>query len=121
MSSDRIEEKKCEEYLPCILTDQEILKYSRELAKQSQDLGATEDRKKNVMADITAQIKKLEAEININARKISTGEEHRPVKCIWEINYTRGFKKLIRQDTMEVIKQKEIEQAERQITSPVTQ
>jgi hypothetical protein len=116
---DRIEKKNCEEYLPCQLTEVEILSYSRELAKQNQDLAATEDRKKNVMADITAQMKKLEAEININARKISTGEEHRYVKCIWEYNYTRGFKRLIRLDTSDVVKQKELDQTDRQTTAVV--
>lgn len=117
MAEEKIENQECEEYLPCVLTEQEILTYSRELAKQNQDLAATEDRKKNVMADITAQVKKLEADININARKISTGEEYRNVKCIWEFNYTRGFKKLIRLDTYETLKQKEIDQRDRQISA----
>jgi hypothetical protein len=111
---DLIEEEKCEKFLPCQLTEQEILVTARDLAHLNQDLSATEDRKKNVMADIQAQIKKLEAEINIDARKISTGEEHRQVKCIWERNFTGGLARLIRQDTQEVLDQKEISQKERQ-------
>jgi len=109
-----IEEEKLEKYLPCKLTEKELMDCARELAKLNQDLSATEDRKKNVMADIQAQIKGLEADINIDARKISTGEEHRPVPCIWERNFTRGLSRLIRQDTKEIIDQKEISQQERQ-------
>jgi hypothetical protein len=57
----------------------------------------------------------LEAEISVNSRKISTGEEYRIVPCEWEKDFTTGIKKMRRLDTLDVVKEKNIDQSERQI------
>lgn len=111
---ERIETKPCEEYLSCVLSDKELIERSRELAKANEDLSDVEAKKKDVMADFTAQQKKHEANIGVLSRVVSTGKEYRHVKCEWEINWTRGFKRLIRLDTQDVVKQLEIDPKERQ-------
>ena len=42
----KIEEKEVTEYLPCILSDNELIVRSKELAKANEDLSTVEDRKK---------------------------------------------------------------------------
>lgn len=117
--AERIEKKNCEEYLQCVLSDKELIDRSRELAKANEDLSDVEAKKKDVMADFTAQQKKHEANIGMLSRVVSTGKEYRYIKCEWEINWTRGFKKLIRLDTQDVVKQLEIDQKERQVVADV--
>lgn len=111
---DYIETEKAMEYLACVLTDQELIEKSKELAKANEDLETAEDRKKDLMADITATIKKHEANIGQLARIVSQGKEYREIKCEWEINYTRGIKTLYRQDTGEIVKTGTVTQKDRQ-------
>ena len=113
---DYTEVEKYEEYLPCILSEKELIEKSRELARAKEDLASAEDRKKDVMADITAQIKKHEANIGLLARIVSQGKEYRQVKCELIRNFTKGFKSHTRLDTGEVLKSIPIETKERQST-----
>jgi len=109
-----IEKEQVDEFLPCKLSEKELLQAARELAANTQDMDALENRKKRVNDDIKAEVSKLEAEISVNSRKISTGEEYRLVPCEWKKDFTVGVKRLRRLDTDEVIKEKNIEQHERQ-------
>lgn len=109
------ESKPCEEYLQCILTDQELITKSRELAKANEDLADVEAKKKDVMADFTAQQKKHEANIGVLSRIVSTGKEYRNVKCEWQFHYDKGRKMLRRMDTDDIIRTEEITQKERQV------
>jgi len=112
---EKIEIKSADkQYLECILTDDELIERSRSLAKANQDLADVEARKKDVMADFTAQQKKHEANIGVLSRKVSTGKEYRDVECEWSINFTSGFKALIRKDTREIIKTEPVTSKDRQ-------
>ena len=117
----RIELKQCEEYLSCELTDGELIERSKQLAKANEDLADVEARKKDVVADFTAQQKRHEANIGVLSRVVSTGKEYRTVKCEWEINWTRGIKRLIRLDTQVIVKEAEIDQKERQVQAELQQ
>jgi len=110
-----IEKVQVDEFLPCKLSEKELLQAARELAANTQDMDALEGRKKRVNDDIKAEVSKLEAEISVNSRKISTGEEYRIVPCEWEKDFTTGIKKMRRLDTLDVVKEKNIDQSERQI------
>jgi len=116
---ERIESRKCDEYLQYVLSDKELIDRSRELAKSNEDLADVEAKKKDVVTDFTAQQKKHESNIGVLSRVVSTGKEYRNVKCEWEINWTRGFKKLVRLDTQDVVKQLEIDQKERQTVAEI--
>lgn len=111
----KTETKPCEEYLQCILTDRELILRSKELAKCNEDLADVEAKKKDVMASFTAQQKKHEADIGVLSRVVSTSKEYRYVKCEWFYDYNSGIKTLTRLDTLEIIKQEEISQKERQV------
>ena len=108
----KVEETK--EYLECILTTEEHLDRAQKLAKANEDLQSAEDRKKDIMAGITAEIKKHEASIGVLTRIVAQGKEYRNVPCEWRINYTRGVKHLVRLDTEETIKTDTVAQKERQ-------
>jgi hypothetical protein len=105
--------------LQCVLTNDELLKYSRELAQANQDLSALEDKKKDVVAGFTAQAKRIEADINMNALKVSTGKEMRDVKCVWDYDYERKIKILTRLDTGEVLQEDELTPEELQEVLPL--
>ena len=111
---DHIEKKECTEYLSCVLSEKELIEKGKELAAANEELAQAENRKKDLMADITAQIKKHEANIGALSRIVSQGKEYRNVACEWEINYTKGTKVQTRLDTYEVIKNNLLEQCERQ-------
>ena len=111
----RVEEKPCEEYLPCVLTQEEFLDRSKKLAKANEDAEDLAKRKKDVTADFSAQQKKVEARIGVLTRVVSSGKEYRDgVKCVWIFDYTAGIKKLKRLDTQEIIREAAISQLERQ-------
>lgn len=112
--AEHIEIRKCTEYLSCILSEKELVGKARELAKANEDLESAEDKKKDLMADITAQIKRHEANIGVLSRIVSQGKEYRDVPCEWTFNYTKGRKSLMRLDTLDIIKSLEIDQKDRQ-------
>jgi hypothetical protein len=111
---DRIETKGAIETLPVMLTIEEHLDRSQKLAKANQDGVEIEAKKKDIVADFAAQLKKIEATLGALSRIVASGKEYRDVKCQWTYNYTQGFKELRRLDTMEVVKHQELTQQERQ-------
>jgi len=113
-AKDRIETKPAIETLPVVLTIEEHLDRSQKLAKANQDGVEIENKKKDIVADFGAQIKKIEATVGALSRIVASGKEYRDVKCLWTYNYTQGFKELRRLDTMDVVKHQELTQQERQ-------
>lgn len=91
-------------HLPVKLTDVELLDISRELAKDSQDLQESENRKKEVNAEFTAKMNGMKSSIEIASRKISTGEEYRDVDCEVQLNTEERKKIVTRTDTWKVVK-----------------
>lgn len=100
--------------LPVKLTQDEMVNMSKDLARENQDLGQVEDKKKDVVADFAAQTKKHEANISRLSRMVSTETEYRDVDCVWDFDYKKGNKVLIRTDTKEKIDEREITQDDRQ-------
>lgn len=112
-----MEEKKMfKKSLSCNLTDEELLAYSKDLAKASQDKEGTDRKRKEVADDYKAQLTKLDAEISILSRKIGNGYEHRDIDCYWLYDWTTGRKSLIRTDTAEIVQVSAIEESEKQKT-----
>ncbi len=96
------------------LTQDELLSYSRQLAKNQQDKGEAESGKKSVVADYNDKIARLNSEIQILSRKVANGYEHRPIKCRWQYHWENGKKVLLRLDTGEIVEAAEITPEERQ-------
>jgi hypothetical protein len=102
------------EHLSVALTEGELLEAGREVAKDTQDLAALGDKKADVAADFKAQEKKLDANIAILSRMISTGEEYRHVNCEWFYDLKKDTKTLKRLDTNEIIRKEDITSNDRQ-------
>lgn len=94
--------------LKVILTKEETAAYSEQLAKDSIDLRENEEHKKEVAANFTADSKKLETSISSLSRKVSSGEEWRPVDCQWLFNFKTGKKRKVRLDTGEELRGEEL-------------
>lgn len=96
------------------LTGGEIAKYSKELAKQNQDLKEVEEAKKEVVGKYDSQIKTIKLALLNLSRKVTTEEEDRNVDCWWDYDFAKGEKSLIRSDTGEVVETQIIRDEERQ-------
>jgi hypothetical protein len=112
------ENKIVERDLPCVLTNDEIIEKSKALAKAHEDCEALEKRLKDVSSDIKGKIATEEASIGILSRAISNGYEYRMVECVWEFDYKKEKKRLIRTDTGELVKEETIPFSERQEKLP---
>lgn len=99
--------------LPVNLTQSELLEYSKALAKHTQDLRDKENRKKEVVKMIDAEITGHKAHIDALSPKIANGYEYRDVECGWEYD-KEGFKRLFRNDTGEIVLKERIKDEERQ-------
>ena len=108
--NDKIVKKE----LACKLTEEEILIYSRLLAKETEDKTEAENRKKDVASEYTATINQHTTTMGILSRKITSGQEHRVVECFYEHDWPNNEKTLFRSDTGAMVKIEEIEAYERQ-------
>lgn len=100
--------------LKCLLTDEEVLTYSREMAKTQQDKGETEAEKKKVMSGYTDRINQADLALSVLARKVADGFEHRTVPCEWTFDWDNDKKLLYRTDTGELVEARGITEGERQ-------
>jgi hypothetical protein len=100
--------------LACKLTDEEKLTIGKELADANGRVEELELEKKSVVAGFKKRGDDAAAEIGVLSRKVSTGEEHRLIKCIWAFDWHGGQKSLSRLDTGEVVLAAEITEGERQ-------
>lgn len=111
MSTER---KDVVEHLSCALTEDELARYSQEMAELNQRKVEVEAEKKESMKDYGAKLQHLESNVNLIGRKIITKKEARDVNCFWEFDYTTGEKTLTRMDTGEIVKKETISAHERQ-------
>jgi len=100
--------------LKVILTETELQKKGQELAQCNQGIAEKKAHKKEVSAQIDADIKKFELQVLSLSRAIQNGFEYRDVECVWLYEWASGKKRLIRRDTAEEIDCKSITEAERQ-------
>ena len=82
MTENTIRRPAAEElYLEIVLTEKEVQEAATRLAERTQKRAEVEDQKKAVTADLSAQIKAIEAEANVSALHVVTGRTHRYVPC----------------------------------------
>jgi hypothetical protein len=90
-------------YLQCTLTEEELKKYSQNLARVAQEKNEIEGRKKQAMSDFNAQIASKEADITTFASKVNNGWEYRNIDCEWNYDWDNETKCLYRKDTEECL------------------
>ena len=100
--------------LECILTEQEKLKYAKEMSEHVSKKHRVEDNLKSVSTQLKSEIASHEGSINSLAEKLNSGREYRMVECNVEYDFKKGVKTIIRTDTGEIAKVEEISEEERQ-------
>lgn len=89
--------------LPVVLTSEELLAISRDLAKANQDLSSILNQKKEMNASYGAKQKMSEGLIEDLSLKISTGQEYRDVECKITFDEKSLRKIVCRTDTGEIV------------------
>jgi hypothetical protein len=93
---------------PHSFTMDEIVELGRTLARATQAQESLESRKKETMADFTAQIQRAESERMLAATKIGNGYEMRKMRCRVEMKPAMGRKSYFRCDTNEYVRDGEM-------------
>jgi hypothetical protein len=101
--------------LECVLTDNEKLAYSADLAEHIGNKARAEDNLKSFKSQIKSEIDGHTAAINLLSGKISSGKEFRLVDIEIHFDYNTRMKTYIRKDTGQVFKTEGIRQDELQL------
>lgn len=85
--------------LECDLRDDELLKYSQEMAEYLSKKSGAEAQKKSFNAQIGSVIAECEEHLNLLGNKIRSKKEYRDVECRIEYDWDRKIKTWYRNDT----------------------
>jgi hypothetical protein len=108
------EQKKITRNLKCILTEDETRIYGMDLARSNASKDESEERKKEVDAQLKAEIESHSTRALNLARKINNGYEYRDVECLTEFDFTKNSATITRVDTGEVVEKRAMTDDERQ-------
>ncbi len=100
--------------LQCTLTRDETLTYAGDLAKAEQDKISVEERLKELKDEFKLKLSQIDVEIGRKSRAINNGYEYRDIDCEWSFDWKEGRKKLIRQDTGDIVETDDISEYEKQ-------
>ncbi len=102
--------------LKCDLTDAEIADTARDLARANSQKKSIEDQKKEVDAQLKADIAAQDSIIGRLSALINTGHEYRNIECRIELDTPESGKKtIIRLDTGEIVNVKPMTDEDRQM------
>jgi hypothetical protein len=91
--------------LKCILTNEEMMAISKEMAEHLNKKKQAEDNLASFSAQLKAEIKGHDAFINKDAVLINSGHEYRNVKCEVIIDEKKNTVAWVREDTGEITQQ----------------
>lgn len=112
---NKLDTRRDTRYLRCNLTRDELLAAGKTQADKSIELLQVENDRKRVADDFKAKASALEAEVTSLASKIASGYEHRQVDCtVYLDDPETGRKRIVRNDTGEVVSVEPMTQAELQ-------
>lgn len=95
---------RIERMLPCQLSEAELQEVAKDLAKNVSEYNALEEEKKQVTRDYTERLQMIDTIQRNLAKIVDAGTEERQVMCEWDYHSPeRNQKRLIRQDTFEVV------------------
>lgn len=95
--------KKVKKMLPVRLTNDELLKAGQDMANENRAHQAALDRKKEVVAQVTAEIEEHRTRVQTLGNLIANGYEYRQVECHVLVDRDRGWVTITRVDTGEVV------------------
>lgn len=90
--------------LECVLTDSEVLTYSRTMAEEISRKQHMENQKASYTKQMTAEIATHEAKIAVLSEKVKNGKEWRDVECRVIYDWDNKTRAWIRNDTGEIAK-----------------
>lgn len=102
-----------------VFTPEEKAELAEELAQGVSELREKEDDKKAIMADLTSQIKTLEASTNSIAGKLNSGFEMRSLECEVVRDYPKHEILYVRVDTGECVRVKKMSQEDMEMELPL--
>ena len=88
----------------CVLTDDEKLKYSKELSESISKKQRADDSLKSFSTQIKSEIASCEAKIDALADKLNSGREYRAIECSVKYDFDKKEKTWVRLDTGEIAK-----------------
>lgn len=101
-------EKKENLFLPCILTEEELLNYGLQLAAERPKEELLDGQLKEFTDQVKADKTKIKTRIADLSDRINQKKEMRLVQCSVIYNYERNEKVWIRSDTSEIVKREPI-------------
>lgn len=104
------------EYLSYEFTDLELKELGLGMAHATNQASAVEEKKKAVNAGFKDDIEGFQLVARKAARSIQNGSEMRDIKCTKTIDYKKGEVCIVRKDTGEEIRVRDIQDHERQMT-----
>lgn len=106
--------------LPVVLTGDEKIEIGQALAREAQDLEDAIARKKEVGAQMTADVEAHRAQVNRKSQLLNNGYEIRDVKCVETCDFATGIATVVRKDTGEVARRREMREDELQRELPLS-
>jgi len=106
-------------YLPCILTEKELLERGQRAAELVSEIASQEEEKKAAAAAAKSKIDALEAQLRDVSREVRTKVERRQVEVRLEKDFDRNVEETVRCDTGEVVETRVLMPQERQTLIPV--
>jgi len=108
--------KQQQEYLKCILTEEEVAQAANELARGISSLKELDDALTSIKAEFKGKVEKEEANINVKARLVRDKHEYRNVECDAIHNFTDCTVTIVRKDTNETVETRKMTFSEKQTT-----
>lgn len=106
------------ENLKTRLSESELKEYAKTLSEKYLEHGQLEADKKGVVAEYKAKTDTLEGQLSLLSQKVSTQHEWRDVECHWDYDWKTDKKRLVREDTGEIVREDKITQQDRQKLFP---
>lgn len=105
----------CQEFVKCMLTEDEKRALSEEMAMKTLEAEDIEAQKKSVMTSFKERIEAAQYAARSAAQKIKDGYEMRDVECTVEKDFISGTIRYVRTDTFEEVRSKKMSQEEKQM------
>ena len=116
---DKVNVSKVTKPLPCKLTEAEITKYGRDIARANANHESLVNEAKSVAKEYAGKIAEQNAIISTLWPRVHSGIETRPVECEVEMNWTHLTVKIRRMDTGELIEPcRPMKEEEKQMVLP---
>ena len=119
--ADKSVTRKVTKPLPCHLTDEEVLKYGREVARATTERDRIASEAKSVAKDYASKVAEQNAIVGKLSPRIHSGIETRDVECVEVKNWTKLTVSVTRQDTGEVIESRPMREDEKQAELTLTE